>query len=115
MHDPGDMVATAAVSLFAEFHQNAWTPIRLPAPGMDGLNFLGQRLICHGAWAGRCAAALPVVITAGRDFQILTQRADGMLGFHRVNPCIAFGDGSDKMAKVFFNMSRGSRKWRFAR
>ena len=68
MHDPGDMVATAAVSLFAEFHQNAWTPIRLPAPGMDGLNFLGQRLICHGAWAGRCAAALPVVITAGRDF-----------------------------------------------
>ena len=115
VHDPGNAIATAAVPLFAEFHQDARTPIRLPAPGMDGLNFLGQRLIFQGAWAGRGAASLPVIITAGRDFQILAQRADGMLGFHRVNPCIAFGDGSDKMANVFFNMSRCSRKWRFSR
>src|SRR5674476_727353 len=35
VHDPGDAVATAAVSLFAEFHQNAGTPISLPAPGRE--------------------------------------------------------------------------------
>jgi hypothetical protein len=28
-HDPGNAVANAAVPLFMEFHQNAWTPIRL--------------------------------------------------------------------------------------
>jgi len=47
----------------------------------------------HGAWARRCAAAKPVIITAGGDFQILTQRQDGVIGFHRVNPFKAFGAG----------------------
>src|ERR1039457_3127678 len=115
VHEPGDAIATAVVPLFAQFHQDAWTAIRLPASGMDGLNFLGQRLIFQGAWAGGGAASLPVVITAGGNFQMAAQRQNGVISFHRMNPFIAFGDGSDKMAKVFFNMSRCSRRCRISR
>ena len=57
VHNPGDAVATVAVPLLAQFHQDARTAIRLPAPGMDGLNFVGQRLIFYGAWAGGRAAS----------------------------------------------------------
>ena len=115
VHDPGDAVATAVVPLFAQFHQDARTPISLPAPGMDDLNGCGQRLIFQGARAGHRAAFLPVVITAGGNFQMPAQRQDGVVGFHRVDPFVAFGDGSDKMANVFFNMSRCSRRWRTSR
>jgi hypothetical protein len=44
VHDRGNAIATAAATLFAEFHQNAQTPIRLPTEDRDGLNFPGQEI-----------------------------------------------------------------------
>jgi hypothetical protein len=38
-----------------------------------------------------------------------------MVVFHRINPVIAFVEGSERMPNVFFKMSRCSRKWRFSR
>jgi hypothetical protein len=69
---------------------------------MDGLDVFGQRLVGRRARAGRGAALLPVVVAAGGDFQILAKRKDGVIAFHRVDPFIALGDGSERMPNVFF-------------
>lgn len=51
--------------------------------------------------AGRVEPALRVVIAAGKDVQIFTKRQDGVIVFHRVDPFVAFGDGSERMPNVF--------------
>ena len=66
---------------------------------------IAQELGLHAdrlyAWKKRFAPA-----AAGGDVQIGTKQADGMIGFHRVDPFIAFVEGSERMPNVFFKMSR---------
>src|ERR1035437_1584480 len=68
LHDPGDAVASVVAPLFAQLILDARTTVSLPAPGMDGLDGFGQRLVFCSARTGRGAAFLPVVVAAGGDF-----------------------------------------------
>jgi hypothetical protein len=53
--------------------------------------------------------AMPVIVTTGRNLQLLAEPQDGMLVFHRVDPFIPFEDGSERMPNVFFKMMTCSR------
>ena len=114
-HEPGDAFAALPVTLLAQGLLHPGTAVSLPALGVNGLDAARQTLIGQGAWTGRLAALLPGVVTAGGDGQVMTQGQDGMAGLHRVNPAIAFVDGSERRPNVFFKMSRCSRKGRFSR
>src|SRR5208283_3913747 len=85
-------------------------PDGLAALLMNLDDLLGPTLIFLGARAGLGLAVGPVVIAAGGDFQGFAQRANGMLGFHRVNPLKTLDGGSERMPKVFFKMSRCWRR-----
>jgi hypothetical protein len=114
-HEPGDTISTMAAALLTERLLNARTAIRLSAAGKNGGDPAGELLIGQGAWAKAITALLPVVEAAGGDFKELTQSQDGVIGFHRMDPFIALGDGSERMPNVFFKMSRCSVKWRISR
>ena len=109
LHEAGDAIASVAASFFAQLFLDARAAIGLAALGMNLVDLLGQRLIFHGARAGTGTPPLPVVIAAGGNFQVQAERQDGMIVFHRVDPFIAFGDGSERMPNVFFKMSHCSR------
>src|SRR5450432_1297497 len=103
------MAAMSAAS-FAQYFLNAWAAVSVATVLMDLDNLLDQLGIFLGARAGLCLAVGPVVIAAGRNFQSFTQRANGMFGFHRVDPLKPLVGGSERMPKVFFKMSRCWRR-----
>jgi len=76
LHEPGDAVASVVESFFAQRLDHARAAISLAAPGMEGIDRLGQRLVFHRARAGVGASIEPVVVAAGRDFQIAAKRQD---------------------------------------
>src|ERR1039458_10309426 len=94
-------MATISVTGFVQRHLNAGAAVGLTALLVNPDNQQGQARIFLGARAGLGLAVDPVVIAAGGDFQSLAQRANGMLGFHRVNPLKTLEGGSDRMPKVF--------------
>lgn len=101
LHEAGDAVASMARSTFAQFQDDARAAIGLTAAGMDVFDLLGQRLVLHRPRAGRVEPMLSVVIAARRDVQSLTKRPDGMMAFHRVDPSVPLGGGSERMPNVF--------------
>jgi len=81
------------------------------AAGQVNLSDLGnQQRILLGSGAGLGASVDPVVIATGRDFKGLAHRANGMFGFHRIDPLKALVGVSERMPKVFFKMSRCWRR-----
>lgn len=115
LHEPGNAVTPMAFSGLAQFPHQTRAAVGLAAALMDQLYLPGQLLILRGARAGRSAPLLPVIIAAGRDAEDLAQQADGMFIFHRIDPLVALGGGSERMPSVFFRMSRCSRRWRISR
>src|ERR1035438_5081837 len=103
-------MATISVTGLVQRHLNAGAAVGLTALLVNPDNQKGQARIFLGARAGLGLAVNPAVIAAGGDFQSLAQRANGMLGFHRVNPLKTLDGGSDRMPKVFFKMSRCCRR-----
>ena len=99
-----------SVASLAQDHLNAGAAVGLAALFMDPDNLLNQTRICLGARAELGLAVEPVVIAAGRDFQGVAERANGMVGFHRVNPLKTLVGGSERMPKVFFKISRCWRR-----
>src|ERR1039457_1982693 len=99
-----------SVAGLSQDHLNARAAVGLAAVPMDLDNLLEQACIFLGSWAGLGLAVEPVVIPAGGDFQGLAERANGMVGFHRVNPFKTLVGGSERMAKVFFKISRCWRR-----
>src|SRR3974390_3238631 len=95
-----------SVAGLAQDHLNAGAAVGLAAGLMDLDNLLDQARILLRPWAGLCLPAGPVVIATGRHFQGLTERANGMIGFHRVDPLKPLVGGSERMPKVFFKISR---------
>src|SRR5271168_1245707 len=95
-------------ALLAEGLLDTRTAIGLPAASKNGGDLSGELLVRHRARSGVVTALLPVVKAAGGNLEELAQGQDGVIGFHRMDPCIAFGDGSERMPNVFFNMSRCS-------
>src|ERR1051325_7309186 len=102
-------------AVFSEFHPEARAAISPAAFGVDGFDFLAQQGVLPGAGTGRVLASFPVVVAAGSDFQNRTEALDGKLAFHFIDPLEALGGGSEKMPRVFFRISRCSRKRRFSR
>src|SRR5208283_4541976 len=98
------------VASLAQGFLNAGAAVGLAALLMNPDNLLGQTLIFQGARAGLGLAVEPVVIAAGGHFQGVAERANGMLGFHRVNPLKTLDGGSERMPKVFFKISRCWRR-----
>lgn len=84
--------------------------VGLAAGRMELDNVLDQLGIFPGAPTGVGLPVVPVVIAAGGDFQGRAKRANGVFGFHRVNPLKALLGGSERMPKVFFKMSRCWRR-----
>jgi hypothetical protein len=78
-------------------------------------DLLYEPLIVLRARAGLGLALTPVVIAALGDGQRLAQRQDRMVGLQRVDPLVALLGGCERMPKVFFKMSRCSRKYAFSR
>src|SRR6185295_16776818 len=115
VHQAADPIASMMLMLFAKLHDDAWAAVRMTAAGMNLCNGFGQRGIGLGARTGRGAALLPIVLTAFGHFQQFAESLDGMVRFHRVDPCVTLTDGSERMPSVFFKMSRCSRRWRISR
>src|SRR5271169_6550844 len=100
---------------FAQLLLNARAAVGFAALQVD-LGDLGHQLgSLLSSRAGFALAAKPVVIATGRDFQGFTQRANRVVGFHRVNPLIPLVGGSERMPKVFFKISRCWRRYSFSR
>src|ERR1039457_5667297 len=106
----GDAVATMSVAGLSQDYLNARAAVSLAALPMDLDNLLEQTRIFQGPWAGLGLAVAPVVVAAGGYFQGLAKRANGMVGFHRVNPLKPLVGGSERMPKVFFKISRCWRR-----
>ena len=115
LHEAGDAVAAVAASLFAQLIDDARAAVGLAALGMNRFDLLGQGLIGQRARARSRASIEPVVVAAGGDFQMLAQEQDRVIGFHRVDPFITLGGGSERMPSVFFKMSRCWRRCRISR
>ena len=97
-----------AAALPPEQHLQPGTPIGLPALGVQLPELAQQALIRLGPRTRLGLPSLPVIIAAGRNGQRLAQLTNGMLGFHRGDPGVPLGDGSEIIPNVFFNMSRCS-------
>src|SRR5215468_2447789 len=110
LHEAGDAVAAVLVTVFAELIGHARAAISLAALGVDSFNLLAQTLVLPGASTGSLVAFLPVIVAAGRDVQHLAKQLDGVVLFHRVDPLVALEGGSERMPRVFFRMSRCSRR-----
>src|SRR2546421_9683341 len=89
---------------------NAWAAVSLAAGQMDLDDLGSQQQILLGSGAGLPGAAEPIVIATGRDFKSLAHCANGVLGFHRVDPLKALLGVSERMPKVFFKISRCWRR-----
>lgn len=109
LHEPRDAVASMAASFFAQLFLDTRSAIGLSAAGMNLVDLLGQHLVFHRSHARTNTPPLPVVIAAGGNFQVQTEREDGVIRFHRVDPFIPFGDGSERIPSVFFKMVHCSR------
>ena len=94
----------------AQLHLNAGAAVSLPTVLMEADDVRQELRILPGAGARLGLAVAPVIIATGRDLQGLAQRANGMLGFHRVNPLIPLVGASERMPKVFFRISRCWRR-----
>src|ERR1039458_2383180 len=105
-------MAAISVAGLAQRFLNAGAAVGLAALLMTLADLLGQAPIFQGARAGLGWVVGPVVIAAGGDFQGFAERADGVLGFHRVNPLKTLDGGSERMPKVFFKISRRSEERR---
>src|ERR1043166_2136219 len=115
LHEPGDAIASVPLALFAQFHADARATVGASALCMNGLDLLAQRPLLCGTRPRTAATLVPVVVATGGNVQVQAQRTDGVMVFHRVDPLVAFSDGSERMPKVFFRMSRCSRRWRTSR
>ena len=114
-HETGNSVASMSKPKVTEFFDDSGRTVGLAAFGVDGRDLLNQCLILErtGPWA--LTSPIPVIEPAGRNLEVGAKRRDGMVGSHRVNPFVAFPDGSERMPNVFFRMSRCSCKWRISR
>jgi hypothetical protein len=101
LHEPGHAVAPVTSSGFAQLHDDARAAVSLATACMDGLDLLLQSLVLEDSRARATAPGLPVIVTTGRNLQLLAEPQDGMLVFHRVDPFIPFEDGSERMPNVF--------------
>ena len=114
-HETGNSVASMSKPKVTEFVDDSGRTVGLAAFGVDGRDLLNQCLILErtGPWA--LTSPIPVIEPAGRNLEVAAKHRDGMVGSHRVNPFVAFPDGSERMPNVFFRMSRCSCKWRISR
>src|ERR1035438_4078028 len=94
----------------AQEHLNAGAAVCLPTILMEADDVHQELRILPGAGARLGLAVVPVIIAAGRDLQGLAQRANGMVGFHRVNALIPLVGVSERIPKVFFRISRCWRR-----
>ena len=115
LHETGNSVASMSKPKVTEFVDDSGRTVGLAAFGVDGRDLLNQCLILQrtGPWA--LTSPIPVIEPAGRNLEVGAKHRDGMVGSHRVNPLVAFPDGSERMPNVFFRMSRCSCKWRISR
>ena len=105
-HEPGHAIAAVAFSPLAQFPDAARAAVGLPAVGMDRGNLPGERPVRHRARAGTSPPLSPAEAAAGGDGQVIAERQDGVIVFHRVHPGVTFSAGSERMPNVFFRMSR---------
>ena len=103
-------MAAISVAGLAQGFLNAGAAVGLAALLMNLDDLLGQTFVFLGARAGPGLAVGPIVIAAGGNFEGFAERANGMFGFHRVNPLKALDGGSERMPKVFFKISRCWRR-----
>ena len=74
-HDAGDSLAAGQYALIEKFGTDAWHAISGIAHGMRRFNVRQQDDIGRSTLAWR--AVLPVVITAGRDFEVFAHGMNG--------------------------------------
>ena len=109
-HEAGHAVAAMALAGLAQLGAHARAAIGVTAFLANDLDLLTQDLILPGARAWLTPAFQPIVIAAFGNAHDLAEQRDGMLGFHRVDPLISLGRGGETMPRVFFRISRCSRK-----
>ena len=115
LHETGNSVASMSKPKVTEFVDDSGRTVGLAAFGVDGRDLLNQCLILQRTGPWTLTSPIPVIEPAGRNLEVGAKRRDGMVGPHRVNPLVAFPDGSERMPNVFFRMSRCSCKWRISR
>ena len=115
LHESGNSVPSMSMPKVMEFVDNSGRTVSLAAFGVDGRDLLNQCLILQRTGPWTLTSPIPVIEPAGRNLEVGAKRRDGMVGSHRVNPLVAFPDGSERMPNVFFRMSRCSCKWRISR
>ncbi len=81
---------------------------------LDSVALSAQDLVLQRPRPGIPTTAIPIVEPARGDLDGLAEHKDGMFVSHRVHPLVALGDGSERIPRVFFRISRCSRRWRFS-
>src|SRR5204863_5704116 len=73
---------------------------------VDGADLHTQTLVLPLPRTRLGLSPSPIIIATGRDLKTVAEMANGMFGFHRVNPAVPLLGGSERMPKVFFKISR---------
>ena len=108
IHQASHTVTPMTLTLLLEFSDDARAALGLAAVRMNGPNLLGQLLVLEGSRPRCFAPSKPSVITALGHLEVRAKQVDGMVAFHRLNPGVTLGDGSERMPNVFFRISRCS-------
>src|ERR1043166_1673654 len=113
-HEARNAIAPMPLTLATQVHVHPRCAVGLPAFIVDSHDLGPELLLFQGARSRAAFSLLPVVIAANGDLQSLTQRSNGMLGFHCFDPLEALLAGSEIMPKVFFRISRCWRSSSFS-
>src|SRR5437660_433834 len=98
-----------------QFSVDARAAIRPFVLLVNGRDPRAQRGIFQSPRARFLPAFRPVVITTAGDFKGTAKLIDGVLAAHLVDAFVALFGGSERMPKVFFRISRCTRRRSFSR
>lgn len=96
-HQASDAMPPHRFTLRAQFHRDPRAAIRFPRLLMHHGD-LGAQFTIPARMRG-VAGADPRVVTAARDAERRTQRLDGILAAHRLDPGIPLGGGSEQRSQ----------------
>ena len=109
-HQPVQAVAAMTLPTCPQRRLDARSTVRLAALLVNLADLLLQALIFQGSWPRLILPVAPCIIAAFRNSKRVAEHAHAVVRFQRVDPCEALLGDSERMPKVFFRMSRCSRK-----